>query len=79
MSINVIFYGWLRERFGSEITIDEHVDTVNELLTVLSDKDMSIVTVKDHLLVSINQQKASFESPVDDGDNIALFLTPSGG
>lgn len=79
MPIDVIFYGRLRQRFGRDITIDTRVNTIDELLQLLSEKDVSIINEKDHLLISINHQKASLHSPIHDGDRVALFFTPTGG
>ena len=77
--ITVKFYGKLRQLFGEELNIDKKIDTIEDLMNFLEEKNEAIKKLKEHLLFSINRQQAKSHDKIKDGDEIAVFLPPGGG
>lgn len=79
MTITAVFYGKLRELFGNEMTVEENIATVGELVDFLAERESEVMRLKEHLLFSVNQNQASPETPLKDGDRVAIFFIPTGG
>ncbi len=77
--IKVKFFGKLAEKFGKEMEIHKKFDKVEDVVNFLITEDESIKEIKEHLLFSINHKRASLNDKIDDGDEISIFLTPTGG
>ena len=75
----VRFYGKLRQVFGDKATIAEPITTITELIAYLASQDESITRLKPYLLFSKNQKQATLPDTIEDGDEIAVFITPTGG
>jgi molybdopterin converting factor small subunit len=69
----------MRELFGKEMTVEEPVGTVRELLDSLTAKEPAVREIEPFLLFSINQKRAGLDDEISDGDVVALFFMPSGG
>jgi molybdopterin converting factor small subunit len=48
-------------------------------LKFLAEKDKTVEKIKEYLLFSINKKQASLKDKINDGDEIAIFVTPTGG
>ncbi len=77
--ITVKFYGKLRQLLGDEIKIEEKIESMEDLLRFLTEKNENIKKLKEHLIFSINQKQASLHDEIRDGDEISVFLPPTGG
>ena len=77
--ITVVFYGKLRELFGSEMTVEEKIATVGQLVDFLAKRKPEVEQLRKYLLFSVNQKQASPETAVHDGDRVAIFFIPTGG
>jgi|GEM_PF-2089433 molybdopterin converting factor small subunit len=77
--ITIKFYGKLRQLLGDEIKIEGKMESIEDLLQFLVEKNESIKKLKEHLIFSINQKQASLHDKIKDGDEISVFLPPTGG
>lgn len=75
--INVKYFASLREQLGKDA--DElssvNVDTVADIWNLANPSHCA----QDNLLVAINQEYATFDSVVNDGDEVAFFPPVTGG
>jgi molybdopterin synthase sulfur carrier subunit len=86
MKLKLLFFASLREQFGfsyKEITLAKDVRSPAEFLQLMSieaGKDW-IKLLKDRNLykVAINQNLASWEAVINDGDELAIFPPITGG
>ncbi|MCZ4338359.1 molybdopterin synthase sulfur carrier subunit [Shewanella colwelliana] len=82
--INVLFFAQVRELLGeSTIAIEasEATSTAEGLRAQLAAKDekWGKVLAADKLLVAVNQTISSWDTPVEDGDEVAFFPPVTGG
>lgn len=77
--LKIKLYGVLKEKIGKEIKIDSKFKKIEDVINFLIKKSSYIGEIKEHLLISINNKQASFDDVIKDGDEIAIFLAPSGG
>ena len=77
--IVIRFYGKLRDIFGQTIKLEKKIIDIEELLKYLEKKDPAVEKLRTHLLFSINKKQAAIKDKINDGDEIALFITPTGG
>ena len=77
--IEIRFYGKLRDIFGDKLLVKEKINTIDEILKFLAEKDKTVEKIKEYLLFSINKKQASREDGINNGDEIAIFVTPTGG
>jgi len=77
--LKIWFYGKLREIFGECIELNEKFKNVEELINFLARKDENVEKLKDYFLFSINKKQADLNDEINDGDEIAIFVTPTGG
>ncbi|MCB2427259.1 MoaD/ThiS family protein [Methylophaga pinxianii] len=75
MSIQVKFFASLRETLGQSET------TVEDAVTVAEVWDMATqsATPPNNLLVAVNLDYATLQSPVKEGDEVAFFPPVTGG
>lgn len=82
--INVLFFAQVRELLGESSTQVEataETTTAEALRAVLASKDdkWGKVLVSDKLLVAVNQTISGWDTPVQDGDEVAFFPPVTGG
>lgn len=76
--VKVKFYGKLRHIFGEEMEI-EGISTVGELINALEKKSEEVKKIKEHLLFSINGRQVKSGESIKEGEDVAVFLPPTGG
>ena len=83
--MNILYFSWIKDKLGKakeNITIDQNISNVAELITFLENKDDSYKEVfKDinSIRVSINMETANMEDPISINDEIAFFPPMTGG
>lgn len=77
MSVRILFFGATADAVGKrEVETREYGPASSVLAKLLSDYPR---LTSQKLLISINQEHASHESIVRDGDEVAIFTAVSGG
>jgi molybdopterin converting factor subunit 1 len=80
MQLNVLFFGLLRDVFGTSETITVPDDTtVADLVSYYRDKAPHLAKLWDSIAVSVNEQYATASQPLADNDEVALLPPVSGG
>jgi molybdopterin synthase sulfur carrier subunit len=83
--MNILYFSWIKDKLGKNkenITIDENINSVAELITFLKSKDETYKEVfKDisSIRVSINMETANMDDPISINDEIAFFPPMTGG
>ena len=80
--ITVKLFALVKERAGrSELQMEGPVGTVGDLLQQLSAGHPALTELIDHgrLLISVNREFAGQDTPITDGDEVALMPPFSGG
>ena len=83
--MNILYFSWIKDKLGKtkeNITIDENISSVAELITFLKSKDETYKEVfKDmsSIRVSINMETANMDDPISINDEIAFFPPMTGG
>ncbi|MPY25746.1 molybdopterin synthase sulfur carrier subunit [Shewanella psychropiezotolerans] len=82
--INVLFFAQVRELLGQStlaVKASESTVTAEDLRAQLAAKDdkWGKVLASDKLLVAVNQTISSWDTPVEDGDEVAFFPPVTGG
>lgn len=82
--INVLFFAQVRELLGESalmVEASEATNTAEGLRAQLAAKDekWGKVLASDKLLVAVNQTISSWDTPVEDGDEVAFFPPVTGG
>ena len=83
--MNILYFSWIKDKLGKakeNITIDENINSVAELITFLKSKDETYKEVfKDisSIRVSINMETANMEDSISINDEIAFFPPMTGG
>ncbi|AQS40562.1 molybdopterin synthase subunit MoaD [Shewanella psychrophila] len=82
--INVLFFAQVRELLGQSalaVEASESTVTAEDLRAQLAAKDdkWGKVLAADKLLVAVNQTISSWDTPVEDGDEVAFFPPVTGG
>jgi sulfur-carrier protein len=79
--IRLLYFAWVRERMGHD---GEEVDaaglsTVADLLDRLAARGDAVFAERGRLRVAVNQRFAGPDTPVADGDEVAIFPPVTGG
>ena len=83
--MNILYFSWIKDKLDKtkeNITIDENISSVAELIAFLKSKDETYKEVfKDitSIRVSINMETANLEDPISINDEIAFFPPMTGG
>jgi sulfur-carrier protein len=83
--MNILYFSWIKDKLGKtkeNITIDENINSVAELIAFLKSKDETYKEVfKDisSIRVSINMETANMDDPISINDEIAFFPPMTGG
>ena len=83
--MNILYFSWIKDKLDKtkeNITIDENISSVAELIAFLKSKDETYKEVfKDisSIRVSINMETANMEDPISNNDEIAFFPPMTGG
>ena len=79
------YFSWIKEHVGkSEETIElpGHIKNVNELINYLNEIDEKynlIFDKKELIKIAVNKTYSSFETNINDNDEIAFFPPVTGG
>ena len=81
MTVNVLFFGVLKDFFEAERDVVELPDgaTVSDLLDALRLEDSSEPAVWKSIAVAVNQEYESVDCELFDGDEVGLLPPVSGG
>ncbi|MBU1393615.1 MAG: molybdopterin synthase sulfur carrier subunit [Gammaproteobacteria bacterium] len=82
--INVLFFAQVRELLGTaklSLEANEQTQTAEALRATLAatDDKWAKVLSSDKLLVAVNQTISQWDTPVNDGDEVAFFPPVTGG
>ena len=83
--MNILYFSWIKDKLGKakeNITVDQNIKSVAELITFLESKDETYKEVfKDmsSIRVSINMETANMDDPISINDEIAFFPPMTGG
>lgn len=82
--INVLFFAQVRELLGTagiKVAASEQTQTAEALRSTLAatDDKWAKVLASDKLLVAVNQTISQWDTPVNDGDEVAFFPPVTGG
>ena len=82
--INVLFFAQVRELLGTaklSLEASEQTQTAEALRATLAatDDQWAKVLTSDKLLVAVNQTISQWDTPVNDGDEVAFFPPVTGG
>ncbi|POZ62986.1 molybdopterin converting factor subunit 1 [Chromobacterium alticapitis] len=83
MKLNLLYFARLRETLGVESEqLDSEAATVAELLTELRQRGQAWaleLSADKVFRVAVNQEMAGLETPLADGDEVAVFPPVTGG
>jgi molybdopterin converting factor subunit 1 len=80
MKLRVLFFGILRDRFGTEEHLQEFPGaSVRDLLQYYRGVAPELATLWDKIAIAVNQQYVAGSDPLSDGDEVALLPPVSGG
>ena len=83
--MNILYFSWIKDKLGKSkenITLDENICSVAELINYLKNKDETYKEVFNDISsirVSINMEIANIEDPIHINDEIAFFPPMTGG
>lgn len=82
--INVLFFAQVRELLGEsalKVEASDSTKTAEDLRAQLAAKNdkWGKILASDKLLVAVNQTISSWDTPVEDGDEVAFFPPVTGG
>jgi molybdopterin synthase sulfur carrier subunit len=85
MSLNIVYFAWVRERIGKgseEITLPESVVTVGDLiahLATLGEEYAAAFEVPQVIRAAIDEEHADHDEAIGSAREIALFPPMTGG
>ncbi|MCD6481337.1 MAG: hypothetical protein DRQ02_08710 [Candidatus Latescibacterota bacterium] len=75
--VRVRFYGKMRRIFGDEREMEGK--TIEDILRVLEREREEVKNLREHLIFSINGREAKVSNAVNNEDEVAIFISPTGG
>lgn len=86
MSVKLVYFAWLRERFGiseEQVNLPNTVQTISDLFDWFETRDEAFANVMEHrdiLQVAIDQTHVQDRNtPIGDAKEIAIFPPMTGG
>ena len=79
------YFSWIKEHIGKSeehIELPEHIKNVNELINYLNEIDKKynlIFAKKDIIKIAVNKTYSSFDTNINENDEIAFFPPVTGG
>ena len=79
------YFSWIKEHIGKseeQIELPDHIKNVNELINYLNEIDEKynlILDKKELIKIAVNKTYSSFETNINDNDEIAFFPPVTGG
>ena len=79
------YFSWIKEHIGEseeQIELPDHIKNVDELINYLNDIDEKynlIFDKKELIKIAVNKTYSSFETNINDNDEIAFFPPVTGG
>ena len=79
------YFSWIKEHIGKseeQIELPDYINNVNELINYLNDIDEKynlIFDKKELIKIAVNKTYSSFETNINDNDEIAFFPPVTGG
>ena len=81
MKIKILYFSSLKDRLGKQtekIDLPEN-STVQNLISILREKYPNISDSLDNVMFALNEEYVDKDSPLKDGDTVALIPPVSGG
>ena len=79
------YFSWIKEHIGKseeQIELPDHIKNVNELINYLNEIDEKynlIFDKKELIKIAVNKTYSSFDTNINDNDEIAFFPPVTGG